>query len=227
MRLVSYPGFLIFEGGVYCSLSKHHMANTALSPSYAAAVRALLRFSAGMMVAGSLAGLVFREMRRVLPAGEMRGPDAPPSAQIALREAQDLLNLVHGHVFQMGVFIPIACAASLVLSKLAGAPEIREKSLRVAVRLTRMGAAAATALLVWKAFWTALAVRDACATGGPASVNMVDIEASLFGGSRALRAILYAVAHLMLGGGCLLCCFPPPVFFSVPPVVLRVKAVVC
>ena len=113
-----------------------------LSEEYRAALRTLLRFAIVLAAIGLLAGIAFQESARKLPF-------AAAGAGLHL-EAIHTLALVHGHVFLMGVLLPLALAAALPLALAAGGRPLARRDLAWLTRIYLPFAAASLALQLVK-----------------------------------------------------------------------------
>lgn len=159
-------------------------ATTGLSPAYRGALRALLRFSIVMAVVGLLTGISFQESARKLPF-------AKAGAGLHLESVVNLA-LVHGHVFTMGVLLPLALAGALLMARRAGGREVGPGALRWLVWGYLPAAAATSVLQLVKGYHFLLAAR-----GG--ATDLAQVDAGFLGGSEVARFVVYGAAHGALG----------------------------
>lgn len=93
------------------------MTEYDLPTHYRTAVRTLIRFAIVMAIVGLLIGILYQESSKKLPF-----TDAPAGIHI---ESVIHLALVHGHVFVIGVLLPLALAGALLMARRIGGDEIR------------------------------------------------------------------------------------------------------
>ena len=132
------------------------MSVAELSPSYRRAVRILLRYAIVMAIIGLLIGISYRESTKKLPYEE-----APAGVRL---ESVMSLALVHGHVFLMGMLMPIGLAAALVLARRAGGAEVSGRSLGWLTRGYLPFAAASVLLQLYKGYHVLLMARAISST---------------------------------------------------------------
>ena len=154
---------------------------------YRALYRTWLRFAIVMMAVGLLAGLSFEESAKRAPVSDL----LPAGKHL---EAILPLALVHGHAFLIGALLPLALLFMLHLGLTMGFRPIGEKALRWATRLYLPGSALSVALMLYKGYHWVLGVRFGH-TDFPAW------DAAFFGGSHALRAATYGIAHTAMSVG--------------------------
>lgn len=159
-------------------------ASEALPATYRAAVRTLLRYAIVMVVIGLLTGLSFQESAKKLPF-------SAAGAGLHL-EAVIGLALVHGHVFTVGVLMPLAMAGALLMARRAGGREVSGRSLNWLLRGYLPAAAVTVMLQLVKGYHFLLAVR-----GGQTDLAVIDH--AFLGGNVALRYAVYGVSHTALG----------------------------
>lgn len=155
-----------------------------LPPNYRAAVRTLLRYAIVMAVIGLLSGVAYQESAKKLPIGTA-------GAGLHL-EATIGLALVHGHVFTVGMLMPLAMSGALLMARRAGGREVSGRALNWLLRGYLPAAAATTALQLVKGYHVLLAVR-----GG--QTDLAAIDHAFLGGQHVLRYALYGVSHTVLG----------------------------
>lgn len=144
------------------------------------ALRTLIRYAVVMAVVGLLVGVAFQESAKKLEYG-----DVPAGLYL---ESIQPLALVHGHVFQLGVLLPLAMAGALVLGMRAGGAPVGPRATAWLTRGYLTCAAASLILQLYKGYHVLLSVR-----GG--DVDLAAIDAALFGGVAAVRHGIYGVAH--------------------------------
>jgi len=159
-------------------------ATEDLSATYRGALRALLRYAIVMAVVGLLTGLSFQESAKKLPL-------ASAGAGLHL-EATIGLALVHGHVFTVGVLLPLALAGALLMARRAGGREVGGRALAWLVRGYLPAAAVTVALQLVKGYHVLLAVR-----GG--NTDLAAIDHAFLGGNELLRYALFGLSHTVLG----------------------------
>ncbi|MBD3220609.1 isochorismatase family protein [bacterium] len=160
------------------------MSVAELSPTYQRAVRTLLRYAIVMAIIGLLIGISYRESTKKLPYEE-----APAGVRL---ESVMNLALVHGHVFLMGMLMPIGLAAALVLARRAGGAEVSGRSLRWLTRGYLPFAAASVLLQLSKGYHVLLMARAG-------ERDFAVIDGAFMGGSHVLRYLVYAVVHAGMG----------------------------
>ncbi len=155
-----------------------------LPDGYTAAVRTLLRYAIVMAVVGLLTGISFQESARKLPF-------AKAGAGLHLESVINLA-LVHGHIFTMGVLVPLALAGALLMARRAGGREVGPLSLRWLLWGYLPAAAATSVLQLVKGYHFLLAVR-----GG--ATDLAQVDAAFLGGSAVARFVVYGAVHGALG----------------------------
>jgi len=153
--------------------------------------RTHLRFALIMIVVALLAGICFQESGRKVHISEA----VPVGAHL---EFIFSLALVHGHIFLVGVLIPLALTWMLQLTQTLGLGQVPDRTLAWGSALYIPGAILTVALMLIKGYHLVLGVRH----GG---VDFAKLDAAFLGGSHALRAAVYGASHLAMGAGlCLL-----------------------
>lgn len=159
---------------------------TASDPTpahYREALRTLLRYSVVMTIVGLLSGVLFQESSKKLDYAEIA-----PGARL---EAVLSLALVHGHVFLVGVLIPIAMGGALLLARKAGGAELSPTPLRWLTRGYLPFVTLAVLLMLYKGYHTLLSVRF-----GARDFDAID--ANYFGGLTWLRHGVYGLSHIAM-----------------------------
>ena len=160
------------------------MTDHALPSTYARTLRTLIRYAVALGILGLLIGISYQES-----AHKLTHAAAPDGLRL---QATLPLALVHGHVFTMGVLMPLALAGALVLALKAGGAPLGPRMLATLTRGYLPFAAASMALQLFKGYFILLAVR-----GG--ELDMGAVDAAFLGGSAALRYGVYAVVHAGMG----------------------------
>lgn len=158
--------------------------STPLPGHYRRTLAALIRFAIVMGLVGLLAGLAFQESARKLSFAEA-------GAGLHL-EAIFGLALVHGHVFVMGVILPLVLGGALLMARKAGGREVGPRAPAWLVRGYLPFAAATTLLQLLKGYHVLLAVR-----GG--QTDLAAIDHAFLGGQEVLRYALFGVSHTAMG----------------------------
>jgi hypothetical protein len=122
-----------------------------LSARYRDALRALLRYAIVMAIVGLLVGVAYQESAKKLSL-ETTGAGLHLEAVIGLA-------LVHGHIFTIGVLLPLALAGALLMARRAGGREVGQRSLHWLVRGYLPAAAVTLVLQLVKGYHVLLAVR--------------------------------------------------------------------
>jgi len=147
---------------------------------YAQATRTVLRFAIVMMVVAMLVGVAFQESSKKLPDDAVR-------AGIGL-DATLNLALVHGHIMVAAVLMPIAMLGAVYLARAAGGRELTPLSLKALTWGYLPFVSATVALMLYKGYHVVLSVRAG-------EMDLLAIEASLFGGATLARHLVYGIAH--------------------------------
>jgi hypothetical protein len=149
-----------------------------------ATVRSLIRYAVVMAIVGLLVGVSYQESAKKLPFSEIDGGQH--------LEAVIHLALVHGHVFTLGVLLPLAMAGALVLARKAGGAEVPAWAQRTLTRGYLPFAAASLVLQLYKGYHFLLMAR-----AGERDFAVMDD--AFMGGIHALRYGIYAVVHSGMG----------------------------
>ncbi len=146
-----------------------------------------LRLAGAMIFFALVTGILFQESTRKVPIGKVLDPGIH-------WESVYHLALVHGHVFLIGVLIPVAVLGMLHFSLMVGGKEIKPKTLKWAARLYHIGVGLTVLLMLYKGYHYVLSVRMG-------QLAFEAIDHSYFGGSHILRAIVYTIAHVSMSVG--------------------------
>lgn len=147
-------------------------------------IRSLIRFAIVMAIFGLLIGVSYQESAKKLPFSDIPGGQH--------LEAVIHLALVHGHVFTLGVLLPLAMAGTLALARKAGGAEVPAWAQRTLTRGFLPFAAGSLALQLYKGYHFLLMAR-----GGERDFAVID--EAFMGGVHALRVGIYAVVHSGMG----------------------------
>jgi hypothetical protein len=149
-----------------------------------ATVRALIRFAIVMAIVGILIGISYQESAKKLPYEKMPGGEH--------LEAVIHLALVHGHVFTIGVLLPLALAGALVLAGKIGGAEVPRWAQLTLIRGFLPFAGLTLALQLYKGYHFLLMARAG-------ERDFAVIDEAYFGGAHVLRYVVYAVVHTGMG----------------------------
>ena len=155
-----------------------------MSPTERATLRTLIRYAIAMAIVGLLVGISYQESAKKLPFEAMPGGEH--------LEAVIHLALVHGHIFTIGVLLPLAMAGAMVLSRKVGGAEVPGWAQRTLTRGYLPFAAGALALQLYKGYHFLLAAR-----GGERDFAVID--AAFLGGSHVVRYAVYGIVHSGMG----------------------------
>jgi hypothetical protein len=153
---------------------------------YRSVVRVYLRFALVFLVVGLLSGVAFQESSKKF--------DASTAGDLSYWDATLRLALVHGHIFMVGVLLPVALLGMLHLARAYGGAEIGPKALRWTSRLYLPCAAVTVALMLYKGYHILLSARVG-------TTDLDTINATYFGGITALRHTIYGLAHTGMAVG--------------------------
>jgi hypothetical protein len=160
------------------------MSHDDIPASYRLTIRTLLRYSIVMAFVGLLVGVAFQESAKKLPFDV-----APAGIHI---ESILQLALVHGHVFTIGVLLPLAMAGALLLARHAGGDAVGSRGLAWLIRGYLPFAASSLALHLYKGYHFLLLTRAG-------ERDFAVIDAAFMGGSHLLRYVVYGVIHTGMG----------------------------
>jgi hypothetical protein len=160
------------------------MTHADLPASYRRAVRVLIRYAIVMAIIGLLIGISYQESSK-----KLTHEDAPAGFHL---EAVIHLALVHGHVFVVGVLMPLAMAGALVLARRVGGGEVSGRGLAWLLRGFLPLAAASLALQLYKGYHILLMARAG-------ERDLAVIDHAFMGGSHVVRYGVYAVVHTGMG----------------------------
>lgn len=163
------------------------MTPTDTPRPYAATIRILIRYAIVMVIVGLLVGISYQESAKKLPFSA----EVPGGLHL---EAVIHLALVHGHVFTVGVLIPLAMAGALVLGLRSGGREVSSLGQRFLLWGYLPGAAASLLLQLYKGYHVLLMAR-----GG--TLDFVAIDAAFMGGHHVVRYGVYGLVHTIMGVG--------------------------
>lgn len=188
------------------------MTPAELPDHHRLAIRRLIRFAVVCMLLGMILGIVSTEYQKRLryTSGHADAPrlvdrSVPGPDGQKPRHALELppgmmwevgfdLRILHGHFILIGGVLPLCLAACLFFLPLLGARPISPGLLTAGLILYVVGAAAALALIFYKGIYSLEAVL-----GG--ELDLSRVQASMFGGSRLVRALAHALSHSILAAG--------------------------
>jgi hypothetical protein len=147
-------------------------------------VRILLRYAIVMALIGLLIGISYQESSKKLPH------EAVPLGFHL--EAVIHLALVHGHVFTVGVLMPLAMAGALLLARRVGGRPVSGRGLAWLLYGFLPAAAASLVLQLYKGYHILLMARAG-------ERDLAVIDHAFMGGSHVLRYGIYAVVHTVMG----------------------------
>ena len=157
---------------------------TAQPEHYTQASRTVLKYASAMVIVSMLSGISFQESAKKLPAAAVReglGLDS------VLR-----LALLHGHVMVATVLVPIAMLGALYLARAAGGRVLEPWKVKVLTRGYLPFVTLTVMLMLYKGYHVLLSVRRG-------QMDLLQIDASYFGGVTALRHIVYGISHVGMG----------------------------
>jgi hypothetical protein len=160
------------------------LSDQTLPAPYAKTLRILIRYAIALAIFGLLIGIAYQES-----AHKLTHAAAPDGLRL---QATLPLALVHGHVFTVGVLLPLALAGALVLARKAGGAEVGPRLLAVLTWGFLPFAVASIALQLFKGYFILLSVRNG-------QLDMGAVDAAFLAGSSTLRYVAYAVVHSGLG----------------------------
>ncbi len=146
-----------------------------------------IRFACGMTIFALLSGILFQESTRKIPFSVTY----PPGIHW---EAVYHLAFVHGHIFLIGVLIPLAVIGMLHFGLLLGGKIISIKSLQWGSWLYLPNALLAILLMLYKGYHYVISIRMG-------QLDFVKIDHSFFCGCHLLRQIVYGLSHTLMSVG--------------------------
>lgn len=149
--------------------------------------RTHLRFALVMILVALLAGISFQES-----AKKVHITDAVPVG--AHLEFILSLALVHGHIFLVGVLLPLAFTWMLHLTLTLGLQPLSGRSLTWASGLYLPGSILTVALMLLKGYHLVLGVRHG-------AVDFNRLNEAFLGSSHLLRAGAYGTGHFVMALG--------------------------
>lgn len=150
--------------------------------------RTHFRFALVMIAVALLAGISFQESARKLTVT----PEVPVGAHL---EWIISLALVHGHLFVMGVLLPLAFTWMVHMSASLDMAPISPALLAWATRLYIPGVCLTALLQLVKGYWFLLGVRHG-------RLDFAQLNDGFLGGGHALpRVLAFGASHALLGAG--------------------------
>lgn len=157
-----------------------------LTPHYRKLYLTFLRFSCWMVFFGLIAGILFQESTRKVPLGQF-----PPGIHW---ESVYHLALLHGHVFLIGVLVPVAVMAMLHFGLLLKGGVVSQKVLKWGSLLYLAGTGLTVLLMLYKGYHYVISVRMG-------ELDFAAIEHGFFAGQHLLRQVVYGLAHTAMSAG--------------------------
>jgi|GEM_PF-997711 len=145
-----------------------------------------LRLACTMILFAFLMGILHRESTRHLGYSKL----APGFHW----ESVYHLALLHGHIFMIGVILPLTTLVMLQFALFLGAEPLSEASTIWGKRLYHWGAGLTLLLFLYKGYHYVLSVRSGI-------LDFSHIEAAYFGGQTLLKACFYGISHTSMGFG--------------------------
>lgn len=146
-----------------------------------------LRFALTMVLTALLAGICFQESGRKLAVSTA----VPAGAHLAFLLD---LALVHGHLFMIGVLLPLAFTWMLHLALELGHPPLSRRALGLATAFYLPGASLTGLLMLVKGYHLLLGARHGM-------TDFARLDAAFLGASHLLRTGLFGLAHAAMGAG--------------------------
>lgn len=160
------------------------MPQGQLSATYEATIRTILRYSIVLSFVALLTGISFQESAKKLPFTV-----APAGIHL---ESVIQLALVHGHVFMLGVLLPLGMAGALLMAKKIGGADVGKIGLAALTKGYLTFAAGSLALQLYKGYHFLLMARAG-------ERDFAVIDAAFLGGSHAIRYGVYGLIHTGMG----------------------------
>lgn len=153
---------------------------------YRTAVRVYLRFALVFLVVGLLSGVAFQESSKKF--------NAAAAGDLSYWDANLRLALVHGHIFFIGVLLPVAMLGMMHIAWVHGGAELGPNAMRWTSRLYLPCAAITVTLMLYKGYHVLLSARSG-------TMDLAAINATYFGGITALRHVIYGLVHTGMAVG--------------------------
>lgn len=183
------------------------MTPVELPEHHRRAISQLIRFAVVFMFLGMILGIVSTEYQKKLrythvhddaPRWIEPGKDGKPTKLELppgmMWEVGFDLRILHGHIILIGGVIPLCVAACLFFLPQLGARPISPGLLTTGLVLYLFGAVAALGLIFYKGIYSLESVLAG-------HLDLAEIHASMFGGSRLVRALAHALSHTVLAAG--------------------------
>lgn len=146
-----------------------------------------IRFACGMTIFGLISGILFQESTRKIPFSITY----PPGIHW---EAIYHLAFVHGHIFLIGVLIPLAVIGMLHFGLLLGGKTVSKKVLDWGLWLYLPNSFLAVLLMLYKGYHYVISIRMG-------QLDFVQIDHNFFCGCHLLRQIVYGLSHTLMSVG--------------------------
>jgi len=157
-----------------------------LPPHYRKIYLGFIKFACWMVFFGLIAGILFQESSKKVPFEKF-----PPGIHW---ESIVYLALLHGHIFLIGVLIPIAVLAMLQFGLILEGKIVSERVLKWGGCLYKWGALLTVLLMLYKGYHFVISVRMG-------QTDFAAIEHNYFGGILPLRAAAYGISHTAMAVG--------------------------
>lgn len=159
----------------------------AIPQHYAKYYERYIRFAVVMSIFALLTGIAYQESAKKAPFSELL--PAGPHLESVFH-----LSLLHGHVFLLGVLIPMAVLAMMHFSLSLNRGTVSERLLKIGSTLYLPAATLAVLLMLYKGYHYLMAVRHG-------EFDFVVIEHTFFAGQEASRKLIYALVHIAMSTG--------------------------
>lgn len=163
-----------------------NLAGLEIPEAYRNFYTKFLKFSFLMTILALLMGILYQESSKKLPISEMLPAGAHWEASIHLA-------LTHGHLFLIGVLIPIAACTMVLFSQILGARPLSDNVLLWCRRIYVVSASFAMVLMVYKGYHYNIMMRQG-------NYDFIHVNEMLFGGNHVIRAIAYGLTHTLMVG---------------------------
>src|SRR6478609_11535510 len=157
-----------------------HVSMSALPKHYRLLYASFIRLACTMILFALFTGILHRESTRHLSYANL----APGIHWEAIYH----LALVHGHIFMIGVILPIITLVMLHFGMILRAAPLSETTIAWGKRLYHTGAGLMLGLFIYKAYHYVLSVRFGL-------LDFSKIETTYFAGNSLLKALLYGLSH--------------------------------
>ena len=160
------------------------MSQLVLPESYQKFFTKILKFTIVMAIVDLVAGVLYQESSKKIAISEALPAGAHWQATVHLA-------LVHGHMFMMGVIIPLTVCFMLYLGQVLGYGPVGEKTLKWGGSLYIWSAISAMLLILYKGYHYNIAIRKGI-------LDFNEIDHLFFGGQEIFRHIAYGLSHTVM-----------------------------